>query len=160
LTLRVAHRQAGAGSLGRLRLVALADWHGGMIAREAKPLAPSAWLWAHGTRATPPRYAQLLRRALRVPDPFLAVHGNWLIRRLAPDCSRIELASLPRGRDENRLLWMMGWETANMHLGSPRQRRAILAHLERAKGSWLLKAAERMGEAIDHDSRKWRKSVR
>src|SRR5580658_7081058 len=46
LDVRIVHRAAGAGSLGRQRLVALANWHGGMIAREAKPLAPSAWLWA------------------------------------------------------------------------------------------------------------------
>src|SRR6516162_6329187 len=46
LTVRFVQRQAGAGSLGRVRLVALADWRGGMVAREAKPLAPSAWLWA------------------------------------------------------------------------------------------------------------------
>jgi len=31
---------------------------------------------------------------------------------------RIELASLPEGRDEARLLYDMGWETANMHFGS------------------------------------------
>src|SRR5262249_41822114 len=40
---RLVHRQAGLGSLGRLRLVALAHWHEAMVAREAKPLAPSAW---------------------------------------------------------------------------------------------------------------------
>ena len=160
LEVRLAHRQAGAGSLGRLRLVALADWHGGMIAREAKPLAPSAWLWAQGARAVPPRYAEILKRVVRVPDPFLAVHGQWLIRRLAPDCSRIELASLPRGQDESRLLWMMGWETANMHLGSPRQRRSILADLGRRKMTWLAKAAERMSEAVAGDWRKWRKAMR
>ena len=43
---RLVHRRAGLGSLGRLRLVALGRWHGGMIAREVKPLAPSAWLFA------------------------------------------------------------------------------------------------------------------
>ena len=88
-----------------------------MIAREAKPLAPSAWLWASAARLRAPRYLELIRRAVRVPDPFLHVHGMWLLRRLAPDCSRIELATLPRNHDESRLLWMMGWETANMHLG-------------------------------------------
>ncbi|TLY67517.1 MAG: hypothetical protein E6K35_04530 [Gammaproteobacteria bacterium] len=54
-----------------------------------------------------------------------------LVNRLAPDCSRIELASLPRGHDESRLLWMMGRETANMHLGSLRQHRSIVADLGR-----------------------------
>jgi Uncharacterized protein conserved in bacteria (DUF2252) len=158
--LRLVHRQAGAGSLGRQRILALADWRGGMIAREAKPLTTSAWLWARSERPLPPRYAELLARALRVPDPFLALHGEWLIRRLAPDCSRIELSSLPRGHDERRLLWMMGWETANIHLGSPRQRRRILGDLGRRKPVWLLRAAGHMAAELEHDWRKWRKSLK
>jgi len=154
---RFVQRQAGAGSLGRVRLVALADWRGGMIAREAKPLAPSAWLWARGLRLVPTRYGEIITRAVRVSDPFLGVHGRWLIRRLAPDSSRIELASLPRNRDEGRLLWMMGWETANMHLGSPAQRRDILADLRRRAGRWLSRAAGDMALAVERDWRKWRK---
>jgi len=157
LDVRLVHRQAGAGSLGRLRVVALANWRGGMIAREAKPLTASAWLWARKARLAGPRYAELIGRAVRVPDPFLAVQGEWLVRRLAPDCSRIELASLPRGQDESRLLWMMGWETANMHLGSLQQRSSILSDLGRRKSTWLTKAAEHMGEAVTRDWRRWRK---
>ena len=156
---RIVHRQAGLGSLGRLRLVALADWRGGMIAREAKPLAPSAWLFARHARLRPTRYAELIGRAVRVPDPFLHVHGDWLIRRLAPDGSRIELASLPRGHDESRLLWMMGWDSANMHLGTRAQRQRILADLGARKRSWLLKAAGRMALAVTRDWRRWCKSL-
>jgi hypothetical protein len=157
LDVRLAYRQAGAGSLGRLRVVALGTWLGGLIAREAKPLTASAWLWARKARVAGPRYRELIGRAVRVPDPFLAVQGEWLIRRLAPDCSRIELASLPRGHDESRLLWMMGWETANMHLGTPASRKGILADLGGRKGTWLTKAAERMSEAVSRDWRTWRK---
>ena len=160
LALRIVHRQAGLGSLGRLRLVALASWRGGMVAREAKPLASSAWQWASGTRFTAPRYGELIARAVRVPDPALAVRGTWLIRRLAPDCSRIELASLPRGHDESRLLWMMGWETANIHLGTPAQRKRILADLGRRKPNWLTKSAGRMSDAVTRDWRKWSKAAR
>jgi len=154
---RLVHRRAGLGSLGRVRLVALANWRGGMIAREVKPLAPSAWLFARGARLQPTHYAELVSRAVRVPDPFLHVRAGWLIRRLAPDCSRIELASLPRNRDEARLLWMMGWETANMHLGTPVQRRRIIADLRRRKGAWLVKAAARMALTVERDWRRWRK---
>jgi uncharacterized protein (DUF2252 family) len=159
LPVRFVQRQAGAGSLGRVRLVALADWRGGMIAREAKPLAPSAWLWGRGLRLTPTRYREITARAVRVPDPFLRVHGKWLIRRLAPDGSRIELASLPRNRDEDRLLWMMGWETANMHLGSAEQVRAILADLRERKSNWLSSAAACMAQMVERDWRKWRKTA-
>jgi uncharacterized protein (DUF2252 family) len=157
LPVRFVQRQAGVGSLGRVRLVALADWRGGMLAREAKPLAPSAWLWAQRARLLPPRYREIIGRAVRVPDPFLRVHGKWLIRRLAPDGSRIELASLPRNHDEDRLLWMMGWETANMHLGSAGQARAVLADLDGRKSNWLSAAAARMAQAVERDWRKWRK---
>src|SRR5215472_6275444 len=73
---RFVQRQAGAGSLGRVRLVALADWRGGMIAREAKALAPSAWLWARGLRLMAPRYGEIITCAVRVSDPFLGVHGK------------------------------------------------------------------------------------
>ena len=125
----------GSGSLGRLRLVGagrLARRHGragGQAARTVGLAVGAPGRARRAPRATP----QLCRRAVRVPDPCLAVHGAWLIRRLAPDCSRIRLASLPRGHDEARLLWMMGWETANMHLGTPRQRRAILGILARRR---------------------------
>jgi uncharacterized protein (DUF2252 family) len=161
LEVRFVHRLAGLGSLGRVRMVALADWRGGMVAREAKPLAPSAWLWAVNPRVKRGlHYNTLIRRAVRVPDPCLSVDGEWLIRRLAPDCSRIPLESLPRGHDVSRLLWMMGWETANMHLGTPAQRRAILGDLGRRKSAWLAKAAQRMCESVTRDFRKWAKLAR
>jgi uncharacterized protein (DUF2252 family) len=157
IDVRTAHRQAGLGSLGRLRLVALGRWHGAMVAREAKPLAPSAWLWARKARLRPTRYGEIIRRAVHVPDPCLSLHGEWLIRRLAPDCSRIELSSLPRSRDEDRLLWMMGWEAANVHLGSPGQRARILSDLRRRSGRWLSQAAGHMAQAVERDCRKWRR---
>jgi len=160
LDFRVVHRQAGLGSLGRQRFTALAQWRGGTIAREVKPLTVSAWLWGRNAPEVAPRYAELLARAVRVPDPFLQVRVGWLVRRLAPDCSRIELVSLPQGRDERKLLWMMGWETANIHLGSRAQRRAILRDLGRRKAGWLTKAAERMCEVTALDWRRWKKSTR
>src|ERR1700730_13953867 len=70
LEARLAARPAGAGSLGRLRVVALANWLGGMVAREAKPLTASAWLWARKARLAGPRYRELIRRAVRVPEPL------------------------------------------------------------------------------------------
>lgn len=152
---RIVHRQAGLGSLGRQRYTALAHWRGGTIAREAKPLVPSAWSWMRGTGAGL-HYTKIIKRAVRVPDPFLSVRDGWVIRRLAPDCSRIELQSVAGIRDECRLLWMMGWETGNVHLGTPRQRKAIVQDLGRRKLGWLLKAARRMRDATLADWRQWR----
>ena len=52
LDYRVARRIAGLGSLGRMRLVAIAECNGGKIAREAKALVPSSVHWAQGARTS------------------------------------------------------------------------------------------------------------
>jgi len=49
----------------------------------------------------------LLRRAVRAPDPYFGVRGPWIVRRLAPDCTRIELVTLAKERDELKLLRAM-----------------------------------------------------
>ena len=89
---KIAHRIAGMGSLGRQRFVALAEYDGGPICREAKALATSAWDWAHGDDSQPIRYQKALDIAVRAHDPFVRLQGRWIVRRLAPDCSKIELA--------------------------------------------------------------------
>jgi uncharacterized protein (DUF2252 family) len=156
LPFRVLHRQAGMGSLGRQRFTALAHWRGGTIAREAKALTTSAWWWFRDARAEPVQYSRIISRAVRVADPFLQVHEGWVVRRLAPDCSRVELVHLTGVQDECKLLRMMGWETGNVHLGSPRARKAILSDLRNRPEGWLSAAARRMREATVQDWREWR----
>ena len=153
---RVVHRQAGLGSLGRQRFTALAHWRGGMVAREAKPLTTSAWWTMRGGGPKAPQYTRILKHAVRVADPFLRVQQGWVVRRLAPDCSRVELSALSGVQDECKLLHMMGWETANVHLGSLQQRNAILHDLEKRKSDWLTTAARRMRDATLDDWRAWR----
>jgi hypothetical protein len=155
LPFRVAHRQAGLGSLGRQRYTALAHWRGGTIAREAKALTTSAWWWSTG-KSPPIQYAQIISRAVRVADPFLQVHDGWIVRRLAPDCSRIEMKHLVGVQDDCRLLRMMGWETGNVHLGNPRQRDAIRRDLRKRRGDWLLQAARAMRNSTIEDWNDWR----
>jgi hypothetical protein len=151
LKYRVVHRVAGLGSLGRERYVAIADWRGGTIAREAKALAPSANEWAKNGKGTAQiLYQQVLNTSVRCPDPFVRLQKRWIVRRLAPDCSRIELASLPKERDEIRLLTAMGWETANIHLGSVKPR-VLAADLKKRKPGWLLDAARKMEKAVMQD---------
>jgi hypothetical protein len=153
----VVHRIAGLGSLGRLRFVALADWHGGTVAREAKELTTSAWLFAHPTKRAPKLYyEEILDRSMRCPDPFAKLCGRWMLRRLAPDCSRIELSSLPATHDAVKLLFAMGWETANVHLGSVKA--SVLSRdLAKRESGWLHKAAEEMFESVTRDWQDWRK---
>jgi hypothetical protein len=151
LELRLLRRRAGLGSLGRERYVAVAHWRGGLVAREAKALAPSAAVWAGNHKAgNSLLYQEVLDRAVRCPDPFVRVHKKWIVRRLAPDCSRIELSALPKQRDEVRLLRAMGWETANIHLGTGKAKE-LLADLDRREKTWLVTAARKMEEAVVAD---------
>ena len=145
---RVAHRVAGLGSLGRERYVALAEWRGGSVAREAKALAPSACVWAsRGKGNAPILYQEILDSAVRCKDPFVRLQKRWIVRRLAPDCSRIELAALPKERDELRLLHAMGWETANVHLGGAKPA-ILLKDLHKRPAGWLLQCAHKMEKAV------------
>lgn len=157
---RIARRIAGLGSLGHMRLVAIAECHGGKIAREAKALVPSAVHWARGGEAPAELlYQVVINRAVRSVDPFVRLYGRWIVRRLSPHCCRIELNVLPRGRDELRLLFSMGWETANIHLGSPPARKQIRQYLDRLKPNWLTLAARNMANAVTEDWQEWKKSM-
>jgi hypothetical protein len=147
----IKHRVAGIGSLGHRRVAFIVNHCGGRIAREAKELGPSACLWARNQPVGQFYYSEIAARAVRVPDPFLRVDGKWIFRRLASDCSRIELAMLPAKRDEERLLHAMGWETANIHLGSRAAIRAVLRDLDKRPGRWLHRASKAMTSATQRD---------
>ena len=92
LLYRLARRVAGLGSLGHARYVAIADWNGGRIAREAKALVSSACYWAKDHQGPPEiLYQTIISHAVRSLDPFVQLRGRWIVRRLSPHCSRIEL---------------------------------------------------------------------
>ncbi len=153
---RLARRVAGLGSLGRVRLVAIANWKGGRVAREAKALAPSASHWADPSVPREILYGVILRRSVRCPDPYVQLRGHWIVRRLSPHCSRIELEALGTAKGELRILEAMGQETANIHAGTEEKRRSILKDLHKRKGTWLAKAAQDMAGKVEKDWRVWR----
>ena len=133
------------------------EHRGGKIAREAKALATSAYAWSLGGKGKKDiLYQDTLDRAVRCPDPFVQLRGGWIIRRLAPDCSRVELSSLPAERDELRLLYEMGWETANVHLGSKKAIKDVQADLRKRPTNWLHEASEAMAKATMEDWQEWK----
>jgi hypothetical protein len=161
LDYRIVHRIAGLGSLGRQRYVGIAACRGARVAREAKALAPSACVWASAGKVSERiRYQEAMDRSVRDIDPFVRLRGSWIVRRLAPDCSRVELASMPGERDESKLLRAMGFETANVHMGTPRAAKMILRDLGKRPSDWLHKAATAMVKATTADRREWRATVR
>jgi len=88
LDYRIVHRVAGLGSLGHARYVAIADWHGGRISREAKALVSSACYWAKDHDGpSEVLYQTIVSRAVRCLDPFVQLRGRWIVRRLSPHCS-------------------------------------------------------------------------
>jgi hypothetical protein len=160
LEYRMVHRIAGLGSLGRERYVGIAVCRAARVAREAKAMAPSACVWAaSGKPSERIHYQEALDRSVRDVDPFVQLRGNWIVRRLAPDCSRVELSSMPKERDESRLLRAMGFETANVHLGTPRAAKTILRDLAKRPDDWLHEAATAMVKATTADWREWRTTV-
>jgi hypothetical protein len=158
LPYRLARRVAGLGSLGHARYVAIADWHGGRIAREAKAVVSSACDWAKGRYGSSEiLYQALLSCSVRCSDPFVQLRGRWIVRRLSPHCSRIELVALRAPGKELRLLYAMGWETANIHLGTKTARKPNLAHMKKQKGRWLHLATEEMLKVVREDWKTWRR---
>jgi len=152
LKYKVVRRQAGLGSLGQERFVAIANWKGGFIAREAKKMVPSSCAWVEskvGHRQS--YYEEAIGSAVRSRDPFQLIQGSWLIRRLSPDSNPIDIQTLPKHRDEDLLLHAMGSEAANVHLGTRRQTSRILKEQRKRKANWLRDAAARMTQVVERD---------
>jgi hypothetical protein len=157
LNYELKSRVAGLGSLGHPRVLSLATWDGAHVVREAKQLAPSAWIWARHLHDSNVLSRKLVECAVRIRDPHVHFASHWIVRRLAPDCSHIEMQTLPRERDEEKLSYYMGWETGNIHLGSPMAIPAIKRDLARRKGRWLHKAAKAMLKVTLDDWKAWRR---
>lgn len=152
LAYQLVHRVAGLGSLGQPRWVALAHWQGGHIAREVKSTIPGGGWW----QTDDPRnaYAAILAQAVRAPDPMLHIGEGWIIRRLAPDCLKVGLGNLDHETDFAKLLYVMGWETANIHLGTPNSA-SILNDLKQRPVDWLRTATIAMADATTADWEEW-----
>jgi hypothetical protein len=154
----IRSRVAGLGSLGRPRFVAIAEWQGGLVAREAKAFAPSAVVWATGAALPDPPDAysrQLLEGAIRSKDPFLAVSPDWIVRRLSPDSGKVRLANLGSVELEAQIMTLMGKELANVHLATPGAAKPILRHLRGQGPRWLRRAAAAMARRVEEDHQAW-----
>lgn len=150
-------RVAGTGSLGRPRFCALSELHGGPVAREAKGIVPSAMSWKKGKAVNAAAvYLKITTNAVRAPDPFLWIGDRWIVRRLAPDSHKIELAAARESGELERLCTAMGRETANVHAGTGPVLREIARDLKRRGRSWLIEAARAMAKDVRADWRDWR----
>lgn len=58
--------------------------------------------------------------------------------------------------DEFELLYSMGYETGNIHLGSPGAQINILRDLEQRPKKWLHESAKRMSKLVISDWKVWK----
>lgn len=155
---RVVRRQAGLGSLGQQRFVAIGEWRGGYVAREAKAVLPSACVWMTGEVGYgQSNYEDAISSAVRSPDPFQVIQGSWLIRRLSPDSNPIDIQTLPKHSDEQMILQAMGAEAAHVHLGTKRHATRVLKDLSKRKANWLRDSANHMAAAVEKDWKRYKK---
>ena len=155
---RVVRRIAGIGSLGHTRYVAVASWCGGQLALEAKAASPSAVAWAIPRGRSRILYQSILDQAIRCPDPYVRLCGKWLVRRLAPDSSPIDIESMKGQDNQDRLLHAMAWEAANIHLGSKGAQKRIASDLRVRSAKWLRSAVRDMSQAVVRDWKAWKKA--
>ncbi|HEX4826027.1 MAG TPA: DUF2252 family protein [Candidatus Polarisedimenticolaceae bacterium] len=152
---KLIHRSAGLGSLGRRRYTAIGELSGGLVAREVKELLPPASRWADKDRSGRILYSEMLDAAVRCPDPFLLHRGDWVGRRLSPSNRRIELESLRKTPEMDEVLRCMGLEAANAHLGG-RNRKRLRKAVGAIRKSTLVAAVRRLRKAVARDHEDWK----
>lgn len=164
-------RTAGTGSLGRRRFFGAGPWQGDLLVREAKAIVPSGWVLAHsGSRKL--RCEEIARGKYRSPDPYYALRGNVLLRRLSPNDFKIETKPKGAKKDQDKkdethklveraalvnadVLETMGRDLASIHRGTHNRRKAILADLAGRKAGWLHSAVRAARKQVEADFEVW-----
>jgi hypothetical protein len=157
IKLQILPRQAGAGSLGRPRWVAIGRWRGAPVVREAKVLVPSAWSLVKGRGGFAIRWNEICTGRYRAPDPWYRLTDNIVVRRLSPNNRKIEAK-----KDKDRavllgteMLCAMGRELASIHLGTVDRRREVGRDLARRRQPWLREATGAAVDAVTKDFKQW-----
>lgn len=154
-------REAGMGSLGKARYAAIALWNGGLIAREARAVCPPSQN-AFGANAQA-LSEQIVSARRSSPDPFRRMEGGWLLRRLAPDCAKVETELLEKAGDQEKLLSAMGREIAAVHLSGSGEKgdlltgQEILQEMQTLSGGWFRETAQGLADKMRSAHKSWKK---
>jgi hypothetical protein len=158
LSIKTARRVAGTGSLGRPRWVGIADWRGAPIVREAKALVTSAWCRAHGAVNRELRAGEIANGRFRPLDPWYRIVDDVVVRRLSPNNRKIEVEKRKSTLFTSDMLQTMGFELANVHLGTADRRDAIKQDLKLRKRGWLTANARKASDATVQEYKDWKAS--
>lgn len=150
---RFATRRKGGGGLGRPRYVAVAEWNGGPLLREAKASVPSAWTWAH-SKAGRSRFLDVAGGRYRSPDPSLKSDEGYMLRRVSPDSRKLDLKDVAKRGLGTVLIEAMGRDIGSIH--AVHRRASLVARdlVARAPG-WLAEAAAAAQRAVEMDFATW-----
>jgi hypothetical protein len=152
-----ARRLAGTGSLGRPRWIAVAEWQGAPIVREAKAVLTSGWALAHGRPNEPVHIGEIAAGRYRSPDPWYRLAKGVVTRRLSPNNRKIEASTIGPRLHGERMLSAMGFELANIHLATKGAQAAIAKDLRARKSGWLSRETERATAAVLADYKQFKK---
>jgi len=136
--------------------VAVAEWRGGQIVREAKAFVPSAWNWARGLSPDRSILLKVATGRFRSPDPLLDTDERFICRRIAADSTKVELGSHAGSKLQHKLLHAMGFDLGGIHAAQPRHARCIGEDLDERRASWLISATETASATIKKEHREWR----
>jgi hypothetical protein len=151
-------RVAGVGSLGARRIVAIGEMDGGIVVREAKQVPGPASMWVFDRRPATGLTDLVASSHGVAADPARIQDGKWVVRRLAPDMTRLELTALRRKHDEGAILRSMGGAAANVHLVAHKlaaSAKALRKDEAGRPGGWLAAAAKTMFDLTDRDHKAW-----
>jgi uncharacterized protein (DUF2252 family) len=148
---RYASRAKGGGSLGRPRYLVIGFWQGGRLVQEAKALVPSAWHWAHADASAKSRVLDLAFGVHRSPDPQLRVKAGYVLRRVAADAHKVELADVLGQGLSGKLLAAMGADLGAIHAAHRRRVSILDDVLSRGGSQWLHRAANVAERSVRRD---------
>lgn len=155
---RFASRRRGAGSLGRPRFAAIANWRGGFAVREAKAFIASSWDWAHETHPNPSNYTTIAQGRFRAPDPFLVVRDGFIYRRIAADAHKIDLTKELAAKLKTKVLLLMGFDLGAIHAHDAKAAARIQRDLKARPAGWLESAAKAAARSVRDDFNEWASS--
>ncbi len=160
LSYKLVHRIAGLGSLGRQRLVALADWRGGLIAREAKALAVSACLWEQPASEAAeillpedPRHGGPRARSVGAGSAARGSSAAW-----PPIAAASSLRCCPKTATSGSSCRPWARRRPTSTRATPGPRPQFKPTCKRDYGKWLWKAAQAMAQTIQDDWKQWHKT--
>jgi len=157
IDMTVCRRTAGTGSLGRPRWIGFGEWRGGRVVREAKAPVTSGWIRATKQGSGTLRCKEIAFGAYRAPDPWFDVTGTIAVRRLSPNSRKIQVEDMPGELLQPKMLHAMGYELANVHLGTGNPGAAIARDLKARGDDWLREAAGKAAEFVQGEYDIWRK---